>query len=134
MAWSGEDQNSLHINGGSIVKIAGANIGFVGGLEATATPIAVETTKGTATPGYDLTLKGDLLSNTAANWTMATSNRYVSEIQLYGADDMATLTNVFVKWTLTQKFDGKSGSKIAFEAKLPGANITKTQSFFTNAS
>lgn len=134
MPWSGRDATSLHINGAAILKIGGTEVGFVSNMEADATPIVAESTVGDATAGYDLILKGDILSNSPGNWTNAQSNLFASRVELYGNTDMAFLTNVWVKYTLKQLFSGKAGSMIQFEAKQPGATVSAATSFFTSAS
>lgn len=134
LAWSGDDASAFHINGGSIVLVNGTKAGFAGNLKANAKPIFAESTEGDITGGYDLILTGDLYSNTPGNWGMATQNTRPTTMQLYGSQDMATLSNKFTKWELKAGFDGKAGSMMSFESKHPGANPTDAANFFATKS
>ena len=133
MAFSRNPDNVI-INGQTIVKLGGTDVGFVANVLAKLSGLQEDTTNGMLVVGFDgdIELEGKQTRDTdLAAWI---DNLNPTTLTAVGNNDTATLISPTLSITLEKNMAGKTGSKIVIKATAVGLNKTQAKAFLTRNS
>lgn len=133
MAFSRNSDN-VNINGQTVVKSGGTDVGFVAAVIAKLTGIEEETTNGMLTIGFDAEIDCDGKQTRDTDLSAWIDNLTPTTLTAVGNNDTATLNSPTLSVTLEKNMAGKTGSKIVVKAQQIGMNKTQAKAFLTRNS
>lgn len=134
MAFSTNVAN-ITVDGRAVLTINGTSVGLIADAVASAKAIKRETTKGSPSVGYDLTIAASMVQTTMTDWQAAIDAVLAgsSTIVLQGARNTVTVSDVYLSAEMDMKFNNKSESKIMLEAISPGVNGTTAKAWISSS-